>query len=321
MAEARDAVGGNLISKREGGFLWEEGPNSFQPSPTILRFAKDIGIIDELVLADPTLPRWVYWEGKLYALPGGVGDLVNFNLLTWPGKIRAGLGALGLIASPPAAEESIRDFVTRHLGEETFERVIDPFVSGVYAGDPTKLSMQAALKKVYNLEKLGFNRGILSGALVRINQLGAEKKKNAERDADLPTIQGGSLGSFKNGLQSLPLRVQQLMGNKVRLNRKLVKLTKEGDVWVTVFDTPKGRETLRSKTVVLTAPSHVVSGIVGGKGGVLPEVQVIDSVYYPPVASVTIAYPNDAFVKPLNGFGHLIPRKMKTRTLGTIWSS
>ncbi len=82
LAESRDVVGGNLISKRANGFLWEEGPNSFQPNPAILRLAKDIGMIDELVLADPTLPRYVYWEGNLFALPSGPADLLNFNLLT-----------------------------------------------------------------------------------------------------------------------------------------------------------------------------------------------------------------------------------------------
>lgn len=128
LTEARDVIGGNLISKKKDGYLWEEGPNSFQPTPTILRFAKDLGAIDELVLADPTLPRFVFWEDKLYALPGAPLAAVTFGLLTWPGKIRAGLGAIGLIAPRPKEEESVREFVTRHLGPETFERVVRIYI-------------------------------------------------------------------------------------------------------------------------------------------------------------------------------------------------
>lgn len=62
--------------------MWEEGPNSFQPNAAILRLAKDIGMIDELVLADPTLPRFVYWKEKLYPLPSAPQDAISFNLLS-----------------------------------------------------------------------------------------------------------------------------------------------------------------------------------------------------------------------------------------------
>lgn len=238
---------------------------------------------------------------------------------------------MGFIDPVPKEEESVKQWVTRHLGAEVFERIIDPFVSGVYAGDPNKLSMKAALKKVKNLENLGFTRGVLDGAVVRVNQIGAEKKANTERDADLPAVPGGSLGTFKRGLQSLPLKVKDILGDdRVRLCHKLqtVSRSEDGKGWMAQFETPKGSVTIKTRALVITAPSYVVAPIVGGDNGVLPEADALKKVYYPPVASVTVSYPNDAFVgvggnekAPIVGFGHLIPRAMKIRTLGTIWSS
>ena len=45
-------------------------------------------------------------------------------------------------------EESVKEFVSRNLGDEVYYRLIDPFCSGVYAGDPSKLSMKAAFGRV-----------------------------------------------------------------------------------------------------------------------------------------------------------------------------
>jgi len=107
----------------------------------------------------------------------------------------------------------------------------------------------------------------------------------------------------------------------VLLSHKLVKVLRDGDSWVSVFETSSGKtKQVRSKALILTSPAYVTSGIMS-EGGVLPAAEELSNVNYPPVASVTVAYPNDAFKVPVRGFGHLIPRAMKIRTLGTIWSS
>jgi oxygen-dependent protoporphyrinogen oxidase len=338
MVESNPVVGGNLISKSNSdGFVWEEGPNSFQPTPYICRVVHELGLADELVLADGSLPRFVYWEGggagqklaNLHALPTNLpGDLLDFNLLTWPGKIRAGLGAVGLIEPPPPGkEESIRDFVTRHLGAETFERVIDPFVSGVYAGDPDALSMKAALKKIYRLEGLGqFGPGLVSGALARFQEIAQEKRDNPV-DPAWPTYQGGQLGSFRRGLQTLATKTAEYLGkDRVWTSSPVQKIEKDGDRFKVTISRNGNQEVVLATSVCVTSPTRVTCKIAAD---LIPAASRLAEVYSPPVASVTMAYKKEWFRelpgagpgKPLVGFGHLLPRKMGVRSLGTIWSS
>lgn len=102
VTEAGDRVGGNITTvENSNGYLWEEGPNSFQPSDAVLTAAIDAGLRDDLVLGDPDAPRFVLWDGRLRPVPAKLTDLPFFDLMSIPGKIRAGAGAIGLRPPPP----------------------------------------------------------------------------------------------------------------------------------------------------------------------------------------------------------------------------
>uniref|UniRef100_A0A5B7BA88 Protoporphyrinogen oxidase n=1 Tax=Davidia involucrata TaxID=16924 RepID=A0A5B7BA88_DAVIN len=101
VTEARDRVGGNITTVEGDGYLWEEGPNSFQPSDPMLTMVVDSGLKDDLVLGDPNAPRFVLWDGKLRPVPSSPTDLPFFDLMSFAGKLRAGFGALGFRPPPP----------------------------------------------------------------------------------------------------------------------------------------------------------------------------------------------------------------------------
>ncbi|WP_277867398.1 protoporphyrinogen oxidase [Candidatus Synechococcus calcipolaris] len=155
--EAGDRVGGNITTQREDGFLWEEGPTSFAPTPALLELIAELNLNDQILRGDRQLPRYIYWQQKLHALePTRPLSLITSGLLSPWGKLRAGLGSVGFV--PPrlgSGDESVTDFFQRHLGQEVLERLVAPFVSGVYAGDPAQLSAAAAFRRIVQLEKLG----------------------------------------------------------------------------------------------------------------------------------------------------------------------
>lgn len=316
LTEARDVVGGNVISRTENGYTWEEGPNTFQPAEHIMRLAVDVGLKDELVLADHTLPRFVYWDENLFALPMSPADIPKFRLLSPWGAIRAGLGAIGFVLPYSGKDESIKDFITRHLGAEVFSKMIDPFVSGVYAGNPAKLCMSAAFKKIFALQNLGGTQGIVEGAIIRLSQ---KKKEAKPMDEDLPTWKGGALGSFRKGLSMLPNAIASHLGDAVRTGWRLKKLTKTSDGrYAAEYDTADGPRSVIAKAVAVTTPARAAASVLGE---IAPGIEALNDIQYPTVWSITLAYPKGEFREPLKGFGNLIPRSMGIRTLGTIWSS
>jgi oxygen-dependent protoporphyrinogen oxidase len=365
LTEARDYLGGNVKSQKKDGFIWEEGPNSYATQPSIVRIAYELGIADQLVFADEELPPWVFHNGKLHPLPkggkakGAAGQLelvfgkngvMKFalvgDLLSWPGRIRAGIGAfVGHAKAPEGKDETIREWITRILGEEVFLRCIDPFVSGVYAGNPETLSMRAALSKIARIEDIAYSLdwnkfgAIFYGGLARQVELAKERKADPPAP-EWPEFEYGNPGSFKEGLGTLPNAIAKELGDKVELQWKVTKIEKtDNGSYKATFETPNGVQTVTAKSIVSTVPAHSLANVLEP---VMPESKSIFEkvrteidrigIYHPPVAAVTVAYPKSSFkdieldngfgnLQDLPGFGSLNPRTEGVRTLGTLWTS
>jgi len=321
VAESQGRVGGNITTQTDGGFLWEEGPNSFAPTPELMKLAVDVGLKQELIFADRKLPRYVYWQGKLQPVPMTPQAIIQSQLLSFPGKLRALVGALGFVGpamgsqlSQQGGEETVSQFFRRHLGTEVMQRLVEPFVSGVYAGDPQQLSAAAAFGRVTQMADVG--GGLVAGAL-----LSARKRpKKLPVDPNIPQTKPGELGSFKQGLKALPEAIAAQLGDRLKLNWHLTRLQRtERQTYIAEFATPDGQQQVEARTVVLTTPAYITAELLAP---LQPEVSsALQAVTYPTVACVVLAYPLSDVKGKLVGFGNLIPRGQGIRTLGTIWTS
>jgi protoporphyrinogen/coproporphyrinogen III oxidase len=321
VTESRGRVGGNITTQTGEGFLWEEGPNSFSPTAELMRLAVDVGLKQELIFADRKLPRFVYWQGKLQPVPMTPPAMIQSQLLSFRGKLRALFGALGFVVpamgsqlSQQGGEETVSQFFRRHLGPEVMQRLVEPFVSGVYAGDPQQLSAAAAFGRVTKMADVG--GGLVAGAL-----LSARKRpKKMPPDPNIPQTKPGELGSFKGGLKALPEAIASQLGDQLKLNWHLTRLQPtERQTYIAEFSTPDGQQQVEARAVVLTTPAYITAELLAP---LQPEVSsALQGFTYPTVASVVLAYPLSDLKGKLAGFGNLIPRGQGIRTLGTIWTS
>ncbi|GJP82638.1 hypothetical protein CLOP_g12871 [Closterium sp. NIES-67] len=205
VTEARDRVGGNVTTvegeagtEREG-YVWEEGPHSFQPSDAMLQCALDCGILPDLCSELLTLPATSFGTASLRPIPSGPGDLISSDLITLGGKLRAALGFAGVRVAQAASstEESVSEFVSRILGPQLLHRLVDPFCSCIFAGDAAQMSMRAAFNRIWRMEAEGGLAAEWNGAA----GAGETKAKEsaAPRNPRLPKPQANQWAPFDQG--------------------------------------------------------------------------------------------------------------------------
>lgn len=287
------------------GWLHELGPNSLlEGAPEVAAFIDEVGLGARRIFASPAArQRYIVRGRQLVALPTSPFGFIETKLFSWRAK-RHLLGEPWRPRGPADDVESVADFVRRRLGQEFLDYAINPFVAGVYAGDPAQLSVRHAFPKLHALEQE-------HGSLIR----GALKRRNTSGGAK------GRIFSFPNGLEELPLAIVGQLGDAVRLQCTVRGIRRQGARWFVDFEPISGRATEEFAAVVSALPGDALAALRCDDMPESTRLGVLRDVIQPPVASVFTGYRREAVAHPLDGFGVLVPEVEPFSILGTLFSS
>lgn len=312
LLEKSSHIGGAIQTENLDGFLIDCGPNStLDTSPKIREFVNEVGLHDSRVNANAKANRrYILRDGELRALPMSPPQFLVSNLFSFRAKMRL-LAEPFIAAAPENKEETISEFVNRRLGKEFLDYAINPFVAGVYAGDPSRLSVRSAVAKIYALEK---NHGsLIKGAIKGAK----ERKQRAETDKTK-----AQLFSFKNGMAELADALGGILKNAVQTESEVETITKSAvsdDIYNIHYIRSGESKTIVTKSVILTTPAFVSAKLL--KPFDEFTATKLNEIVYPPVIMVFMGFVKGENCRPLDGFGFLVPKVENRKILGTIWSS
>lgn len=308
LLEAGARPGGVIQSVSEDGYLFELGPQSFSSTPALDQLCDDLGLATRLIEAPRASPRFVLVDRRLVAVPMSPSNFLGSGLLSWKTKLTILTEALRT-THPPQSEESLAAFTRRKFSAELLDRLVGPFVSGIYAGDPEQISLRAAFPKIHEAEQV-------SGSIVRGMFRNASSKKvsaTANRSRRPSPI------SFGDGNETLVSTLADKLGSRLRCNAAVASIAKTENHFTVRTQGRIKSEDLQCDHLVLATPTSAAVSLLGQ---VAPEAALpLHDITYAPVAVVSLAYRRNQVRHPLEGFGFLIPRSAGVRTLGTVWNS
>ncbi|MBT7959310.1 MAG: protoporphyrinogen oxidase [Akkermansiaceae bacterium] len=315
LLESSDQVGGSIQSYRADGYLAEHGPNSILiKDKQVATLLTEVGLdAQESQRANnKAKKRYIVHQGQLHAMPSSPLTMIKTPLFSLGGKLRFAMEPfIGRYAEHKNGhnEESFADFVRRRLGADMLTSAAGPFVSGIYAGDPEKLSVRHAFPRLWSLEDR--YRSCILGAIALKLGAGGNSDQLAK----------GKMLSFRSGMHAIPKAIHDhLPHNSVKTQCAITKIKKTNAGWSVCWNDISGQQETTCKNLVITAPHHKLrdlplpNSVFNG----LTPVMSLDS---PPVTSLVLGFKKEDITHPLDGFGMLIKQSENSRLLGVLFSS
>jgi oxygen-dependent protoporphyrinogen oxidase len=306
--EKEDKIGGVIQTHELDGFVFESGPNTGAlGNPEVVELFEDLKGLCELEIANPRAKsRWIWKKGKWHALPSGPGlAAITTPLFTIKDKFRI----LGEPFRKKGADEheSVADMVERRLGKSFLQYAVDPFISGIYAGDPEKLITKYALPKLYTLEQN--YSSFIKGAVKKRKEPKSERDKKATREVF------SAKGGLKNLIDALGRSIDR---DKIVLEVQKIKVEKDMPFDITFKGKEGVEHTVQTKRIVTTMGGDILKDIFPFVSE--ERLNPITSLDYAKVIQVILGYRNWKG-KTLDAFGGLVPSIEKRGVLGILFTS
>lgn len=308
IVEKENRTGGVINTLSEDGFIYETGPNTgVLSAPELVSLFEELG--DECALekaGSGAGKRYILYKGKWTALPSGPVSAIGTPLFSFTDKLRI----LGEPFRKPGInpDETVADLVRRRLGKSFLDYAVNPFISGIYAGDPEKLVTKYALPKLYNLEQQ--YGSFIRGAIAKSKLPKTELEKKATRE----------VFSVKGGLGNLTAALTSSIGNdRIITGASGIEVHRNANGYTVSFNEPGGNSSnLEAEIVVSTAPAHVIASLFPFANKT--DLERITELDYARVVQVSAGYRRWDGMK-LDAFGGLVPEKEKRNILGILFPS
>ena len=320
LIEAGRDWGGKIVTHRVGDLTIEAGPDSFlSQKPWALELCNKLGLTNRLINTNEHQKKtYVYSRGRLRELPEGLvvivptklGPFLKSGLISWPGIMRMGMD-LALPAKRGDGDESLASFFSRRLGREAFERVVEPLMAGIYAGDAQQISLRATFPRFLDLERQ-------HGSLIR-GMLASRPAGSSSGRTMFVTLRDGLAELVQVLLARLTASGAKLMTQQsVAAMRVRQTSTNRSGGWTYDLTLENG-PVVSADAVVLATPAFVSADLVRPLSPIAAE--LLGAIPYASTVTVSLAYAAGTLGAEVSGFGFVVPRVERRDLLAATWTS
>jgi len=309
LLESLPRFGGKITSTREDGFLVEGGPDSFSihKAPG-LELCRSLGLESQFLNVKAASRKALIWsDGKLQPMPAAeIAPFLKSSLITWPGKLRMGMDLFIPPRQDDGGDESLAAFMRRRLGCEALDKIADPLMAGIHAGDPEKLSLNSTFPRFPELERK-------YGSLIRA----IWEQRGGRRPEAVPKMPFSPLVTLKGGLQQLiNALVSKLDPGAVSLNRRILTVRRTVDDYEVFV---QGETAIRADAIIFATPAYVTAGLIESMAPRLAS--KLREIRYVSTATVSLGFRRSDVPGLLDSSGYLVPHNQQRRILGCTWCS